>query len=276
MFRAIVGWILSRYISATPRHRGKIRLVGALFKIFPRVPVRSRYGCLMLSKADVTTVRSVVGTYDAVHDHVTKLTDGMAFIDIGANAGVFALVAAQRVGPGGRVVAFEPASGTFQLLMENIGLNRFSNVVAVNAALGVRTGMARFEVSPTHSGKAHLSDRGSAEILQVGPAEAQPLLLALAGDRETIVKIDVEGAELLVLRAIAPFLQSARVSSVVAEIDPDLLSRFGTTPEDVYRALGDLGFHAEMPEGSSSHYDQVFTRSGEVRRDEQGPGPKRW
>src|SRR5262249_11964538 len=56
------------------------------------------------------------------------LDQGMTVVDIGANEGLFTLVAAACVGPGGRVLAVEPSSREFEWLQANIALNELHNV----------------------------------------------------------------------------------------------------------------------------------------------------
>lgn len=261
MLRDALGWLVSQYLVRTPMHRGKIRMTRAAFRLLPRVPVRGAFGSRMLSVPDNTSVRSILGTYGAVFDCVNRLRPGMAFIDVGANAGVFSLLASDRVGPEGRVVAFEPAGETFQLLMRNIALNGSERIVPFNAAIGEDSRIVRFDpASPAHSGKAHIAATGSVEVLQIGSAELTPLLAAAVGDRETIVKIDVEGAEVLVIRGLTPFLRSARVTILVAEVNADLLARFGSTEAELFEAMAQLGFEAGERSNPTAHYDQVFHR----------------
>src|SRR4051812_4112055 len=56
------------------------------------------------------------------------LRPGDTVVDVGANIGAFAVVAASIVGPRGRVIAFEPVAETFQCLTENVALNGLGNV----------------------------------------------------------------------------------------------------------------------------------------------------
>jgi FkbM family methyltransferase len=62
------------------------------------------------------------------------LKEGDVFIDVGANIGIFSLVAAKMVGATGKVISFEPTLSTFQRLNENIILNNFTNILPINAA----------------------------------------------------------------------------------------------------------------------------------------------
>jgi FkbM family methyltransferase len=68
------------------------------------------------------------------------LRPGDVFVDVGANIGLFTLIAACSVGPAGRVIAFEPTSVTYARLVDNVRLKGFSNVRCVNSALSDRSG----------------------------------------------------------------------------------------------------------------------------------------
>lgn len=236
-------------------------MVRAAFRLLPLVPVRGQYGNWMLSVPDNTTVRSLIGTYGPVFACVDRLREGMAFLDIGANAGVFSLFASNRVGQGGRVVAFEPSPEIFRLLVRNIELNKANQVIPINAAIGPSTAMVGFDpASPGHSGTAHLAETGTIEVVQIGGRELEPILSVIVEKRNIIVKIDVEGAELRVLEGLAPFLRSARVAAIVVEVDGSHLARFGATEDGLYQLMAELGFVAENDTPRGSHYDQVFTR----------------
>ena len=65
---------------------------------------------------------------------------GWTAIDVGANIGYFTLLMANRVGPQGKVIAFEPINENFRILQENIALNGHLNVIAENLALMNRNG----------------------------------------------------------------------------------------------------------------------------------------
>src|SRR5215471_19195745 len=69
------------------------------------------------------------GHRDADINIVARLLEpGDVFVDGGAHVGLFTLVAARRVGPGGRVIAFEPSPANRQRLLDNVALNGFTQV----------------------------------------------------------------------------------------------------------------------------------------------------
>ena len=76
-----------------------------------------------------------------------RLKPGDTVVDIGANIGSFTVLAASIVGPGGRVIALEPVSGTFARLQKNVGLNRLENVTCRNEAVDSRAGTLEIRVA---------------------------------------------------------------------------------------------------------------------------------
>lgn len=76
------------------------------------------------------------------------LREGMTFVDIGANIGVYSLFAAKKVGPRGDVIAFEPSPREFSALAGNIALNRLANVRLHQVAVGLADSRARLKVAP--------------------------------------------------------------------------------------------------------------------------------
>jgi FkbM family methyltransferase len=142
------------------------------------------------------------------------LRPGRRVIDIGANYGVYALSMAQAVGPAGRVWAFEPASGTAELLAAGIAANGFSHVVLERSALSSASGSAQLALQPDPEMNALV--RGAQPA---GPTETVPVLTldecleSRAWRDIELVKIDAEGEEAGILKGGARFF--ARESPLV-------------------------------------------------------------
>src|SRR5262249_35462499 len=122
---------------------------------------------------------------------------GHTVYDLGANVGWFSLLAGRRVGAGGRVVAFEPDLQNAALAERNAARNGLANVTVVPAAVGDRDGWASFRQEASIKGR--LDEGGGLPVP----------LVSLDGWIESgrdappdVVKIDVEGAELGVLRGM--------------------------------------------------------------------------
>jgi FkbM family methyltransferase len=139
------------------------------------------------------------------------LKPGDVVLDLGANAGLYTLLAAQAVGERGHVYAFEPGSRALELLRRNIALNHLTNVTVIEAAVSNHTGEASFAVA-NDTALSSLADIGRADqqiatwqtvkTVRLDDAIAQYGMGAVS-----FIKMDVEGAEKLALDG-APHLLS--------------------------------------------------------------------
>jgi FkbM family methyltransferase len=251
-----------------PLRRGRrhvLRALGALLR--PPFFVRSAYGPWMLFTGDATSTFAIAGTYgDVVRANTALLEPGDCFIDVGANAGLFSLLASPRVGPAGRVVAFEPNRDVYVVLNLNLAANRCRNVVTLNAAIAERPGVATMRApAPAHSGLAHLcppdeaSSAATFPVLAFGPPQLAVLAEFCRG-RRTILKVDVEGAEGVVLRTLLPALAGCPPERAIVEIDDAHLARFGESRAGLYRLMREWGYEATIVAPGVSHYDEVFVR----------------
>lgn len=166
------------------------------------------------------------------------LGPGDVVVDVGANIGNTALAAASRVGPGGRVLAFEPHPRTHAFLLENVALNDARQVEVVNAAVGDRPGTVKF---------SSLSADDINRVLASGEADSgltvpvRTLDEALAGvARIDLLKIDVEGYEKRVLEGAGDVL--ARTACVFYESVEADCAREGYSTSDLVAMLQDRGF----------------------------------
>jgi len=137
-----------------------------------------------------------------------ELSSGDTFYDIGANVGFFTVIAARRVGPAGRVVAFEPVHSNAALLRRNLAANAFENAEIVEAAVGDRSGSVPFLSRTAVDGKVH--PRGDTQVRMVR-------LDDLDLPAPDLVKIDAEGAEFDVLRGARALIERHR-PTIVCEL----------------------------------------------------------
>jgi FkbM family methyltransferase len=129
------------------------------------------------------------------------LKPGMVFVDVGANIGEYTLRAARLVGPAGDVHAFEPSPASFTLLQANVAQNGYENVAAVRAALGDSNGTVslRIEEDPSLNRLDLVSETQPVPCITVDSFRLDSYW-APQNRRIDLIKLDVEGAELLVLR----------------------------------------------------------------------------
>ena len=170
-------------------------------------------------------------------------------LDIGANVGHYTLRMAELVGPGGRVVAVEPVPDTFALLAANARLFRHENVSLLNVAASDRVAavgieIPRFAGGLTNYYQARLASSEDGLRVLTLPIDA----LTLPAVR--LVKIDVEGHELAVLRGMRSLLERDHPALIVE-----------TGLQETLDVLGDLGYAVERLPGSSN----VLCRPAERR-----------
>jgi FkbM family methyltransferase len=195
-------------------------------------------------------------------EHVlTTCIDALApdgvFYDIGANTGYFSIAAANRYRDA-RVIAFEPLPE----LAEDIGIasdaNRLPGLRVLNLALSAENGEQTLYL-PTQSVHASFVSREAVAAAVVVPTRRLDDLVD-AGDipPPTVVKLDVEGAEMLVLDGAEQTLRRHR-PLICFECDVNS-ERFGHRPADMIARLQLLGyarFEALAPDGSRRPLDQA-------------------
>lgn len=176
------------------------------------------------------------------------LSNGMTFVDIGANVGYFSLLAASVVGSSGKVIAFEPTPTVADRLRENVLLNRLANVTVIQAAVSERDGHARLFQSADPEANSLYGQPSTGTSLDVATVTLDDELLRRKVAGVHLIKLDAEGSELAVLKGARRVLTTER-PAIVMELNPLALETGGTTPEEVLRLLTEYGYRWEEIEG---------------------------
>ena len=172
-------------------------------------------------------------------------------IDIGANVGYYSLLASRQVGASGRVYAFEASPSIFTELARNLAINNATNVVARNVAV-TRT-CAKVPI--------FLNNRGNLGESTIIPAQANrqsarletmidgyPLTQLVETDvicSARFIKIDVEGAEWLVLQGMKGALSDlSEETEILVEIADEPTRGLGSSPAEVLAIFAEAGFAA--------------------------------
>lgn len=183
------------------------------------------------------------------------LEPGDVFVDIGANCGLFTLVAARAVGPSGRVLAIEPSPKMVRRIRFNVAANGIANVAVVQAAVGAEDGNATL-YGGDHPGLASLCATVGGSATEVAMAPLLALVQRANLDRIDMLKIDIEGYE---DRALVPFLRTAghALWPRLILIEKDHAARWET---DCLAALRDAGYRDVWTDGS----DLLLERPREI------------
>lgn len=183
-----------------------------------------------------------------------SLSPGAVFLDVGAHIGYFSMKAAVRVGAAGRVVSFEPNPETLKLLRDNVAANKDTNVIVEPIACTDSEQTLTLYAAPiSNTGASSLARENASISVDQAPrpytVRGRPIddvVRELNLPRVDAVKIDVEGAEVMVLRGAAATLKRFH-PKVVLEVVPAQLARFHTTPADVAAVLGAAGYNVSRP-----------------------------
>ena len=209
---------------------------------------RTRYGFRIAGDQSLIMPRCIYwfGEWEPpLSDWIRRaLRPGDVFVDVGANFGWFTLLAARAVAPGGSVVAVEASPDTARRLEEALALNHVDNVRVVQAAAAAHEGTLPIYRAVWND--AEDSTVPAAGKQPAGEVRAGPLPALLTDDelrRARVIKIDVEGAELDVLRGLQPALGALRRDAEIAvETHPDKLAAQGASESDLAELLVAAGF----------------------------------
>jgi FkbM family methyltransferase len=171
------------------------------------------------------------------------LSPGATFVDVGANAGLFSMVASRWVGSDGHVYALEPSERENARLLDHVTLNSLSNVTAVRQALGGLNGSAPMRVARfPHAGLNTLAASFAyadvpTERIETVPTSTLDRFAEERGlERIDVIKMDIEGSEFDALSGAAGVLDRFRPVLIV-ELSRGALSGRATTPEAIVRLL---------------------------------------
>lgn len=155
---------------------------------------------------------------EAMLRHLAK---GGVFYDVGANLGFFAMLGAHMAGfEEGRSYAFEPTPDNAAAIRRNAQLNSIPNLTVIEKAVSAQTGRAQLQVVDDQSW-SKLADYGdhplTEQVLEVDTVSIDDLVFGGEIEPPTVVKIDVEGAEIAVLEGMTRTLAEHR-PAVICEL----------------------------------------------------------
>ena len=186
------------------------------------------------------------------------LAPGATFVDVGANVGLFSLLASRWVGPHGRVVSLEPSSREFARLRRHVELNRLTNVLTLQVAAGDERGHALLHVA---EGRYPGLNTLASSFMYAGIAEDRTeevavmplddLLPAQGIETVSVIKIDVEGLEPQVVQGARETIRRIR-PAVVLEIAGAALDPAHEGRRSIERLLTGAGYQFAAVEGETA------------------------
>jgi FkbM family methyltransferase len=173
------------------------------------------------------------------------LFPGNTCVDVGAHWGYFSLLAAARVGKEGRVLAVEADPRVFTTLQKTLELNPGLPVEAIQAAAAAEAGVLvlhGFDERGDNWGISSVATSQGGQSFQVR-AETLDTIFDQGGVSDVaLLKMDIEGAEVLALRGAARSLREQRVRTLLLELHPPQLAALGASVREVTANLRACGY----------------------------------
>jgi len=227
---------------------GRARIRRVWHRVLPDLPLPLRVapGIWWIAHRDAVSDGLFAGTFEQDERAVfTELVGpGMTVVDIGAHAGLYTMIASKLVGDRGRVVAFEPSPRERERLHRHLGLNRCGNVTIEPVALGDHTGEATLFVvqnGETGCNSLHPGDVGDTRPVTVELRRLDDYLARGEITRVDVVKMDIEGAELSVLRGAENLFRTRR-PTLLCEIEEARISPWGYRGRDIVDLVAGWGY----------------------------------
>jgi FkbM family methyltransferase len=201
--KSLVGKLLRLPLHLLPRNL-TVRIVQGKLRGKKWIAGSSNHGCWL-------------GSYEAEKQRLMTqiVKPATVFLDIGANVGFYTLLAATLVGKSGKVFAFEPLPRNIRFLERHLKMNAVHNATVLRAAVSDRTGAATFQKGKSHS-MGHLTDRSDEDGIAVELVSLDDLIFKGILPLPDYMKIDVEGAELSVLKGAQHLLTAGRPTIFLA------------------------------------------------------------
>jgi FkbM family methyltransferase len=168
-------------------------------------------------------------------------TAGAHVLDIGANIGFYARLLSEMVGPEGRVVCFEPERTNFGHLRNNT--SGLANVTLFNNAVSDRKGTIRIYRSKLLNVDHRTYPVGNYDSVEdVGSVSIDGLMADGTIPRVDVIKIDIQGYELIAFNGMIELLRSNNKPGIIAECWPHGLKRSGQSAVALFDFFDRLGF----------------------------------
>lgn len=194
---------------------------------------------------------------------------GDVYVDVGANIGYYTLIAAQRVGPQGKVIAYEPDPDNFELLKTNVALNALAQVQIFPYALYDKNADGELFLSGDNYGDHRIYDSS-----QVRPSRKISLVngdqhLRQLSERIDFLKIDTQGAEFFVVNGLRQLIMDNRAHlRLMLEFCPYGIRHSGASGHDLLRLLDATGMQYHIVDhqqqcliaAQSHHFAEWVTR----------------
>ena len=259
-FKKIIFRIYLFYIKRIKHDRGKYRIGKFIFKIFGRSIYKVNGIKIHLNPLPLIEQKLIRdGKHDPDVERIIaeKLNEEGIFIDIGANIGYFSLLAAKNNKI--KVFAFEPSHRERKQFYKNLNLNNFNNIIIFPFALSNIKETLNLNIARDwNPGLNSIVNTLDTECVYVDKIQCYPFTdvfpKKLLNDIK-LVKIDVEGFEMNVLKGMESYMQHMQNADFIVEINDDFLQNAGSSSKEIHDFFDRNGYKSV-----SGKSDITFTR----------------
>jgi FkbM family methyltransferase len=183
---------------------------------------------------------------------IEALPKGGSFLDVGANEGLYSLIAAKTVTNSGRVYAVEPQERLWPVMLKNAALNQFFNITIIPYAIGNSEGLETIILMPTTNTGASGLVKGASILEKVRRKQSvrivklDRVVRELGLETVDFLKIDVEGFEHSVLMSGRESLSRQMFRSIMVELHHEQLERLGLSVVQVQQLLEDHRYRCDI------------------------------
>ena len=185
---------------------------------------------------------------------------GMVVADVGANLGIYSLLASRWVGSEGSVHSFEPDPENFALLTRNVRANGCENVTTHQAAVADEVGEITLFVRPEHHGDHRIYNDGAGGRGQIRvPLTTLDEALGKTG-RLDVVKLDIQGVEWRAIAGMRQLLAANPRMQILAEFWPEGMRQSGKDPAEFLDELADCKLQVRHVNGERRELESLSSK----------------
>lgn len=195
------------------------------------------------------------------------LKPGMNILEIGANIGYYVLIEASKIGPTGKIYAFEPDKRNTRILKKNLLINHIEQQVMIfEKGMSNKVGYAHFQLSQKTNLNSFIADQNQTSYLSLNTAIVETTTIDyFVSDLNVkidFIRMDVEGSEVEILQAAIKALQMMPLGfTILLELHPYTYSDTHSF-EEILRKLYYLGFESELIVSAGNSIPKIYQELG--------------
>jgi FkbM family methyltransferase len=178
------------------------------------------------------------GEKEYVLEMLSDLRNNDILLDIGSSVGLVSILSASKL-INGSVISIEPDPENYNCLMNNYKINNLKNFNALQCAIGDKVSKIELFTAGSNGYSPSLKKvNGINHSIIVDVFTVDTLIEEKRIDIPTVIKIDIEGAELLALKGMNKLLSAdKKPRAIYLEVHPDFLNSFDTSTEEIFDYL---------------------------------------